>query len=164
MTKKPGNRYEVELDWYYISKENLLKWAVVLLLAVAVGVVGYLLLRPKPDSLPRRAEREVAQADFIYHLAGTNRPKDPAEFTAYLEQYPEGSFAALAEARRQSLTEAQEAPVAEKTEADTTELTFWDSVKDSDNPAMYSAYLEKYPDGSFATLARVRIDELGAAG
>ena len=89
---------------------------------------------------------------------------DPAEFTAYLEQYPEGSFAALAEARRQSLTEAQEAPVAEKTEADTTELTFWDSVKDSDNPAMYSAYLEKYPDGSFATLARVRIDELGAAG
>lgn len=89
---------------------------------------------------------------------------DPAEFAAYLEQYPGGSFAALAEARRQSLTEAQEAPVPEKTEADTTELTFWDSVKDSDNPAMYSAYLEKYPDGSFATLARVRIDELGGAG
>lgn len=89
---------------------------------------------------------------------------DPAEFAAYLEQYPEGSFAALAEARRQSLTEAQEAPVPEKTEADTTELTFWDSVKDSDNPAMYSAYLEKYPDGSFATLAKVRIDELAAAG
>jgi adenylate cyclase len=88
---------------------------------------------------------------------------DPAEFAAYLEQYPEGSFAALAEARRQSLTEAQEAPVPEKTEADTTELTFWDSVKDSDNPAMYSAYLEKYPHGSFATLAKVRIDELGAA-
>jgi class 3 adenylate cyclase len=89
---------------------------------------------------------------------------DPAEFAAYLEQYPDGSFAALAEARRQSLTEAQAAPVPEKTEADTTELTFWDSVKDSDNPAMYTAYLEKYPDGSFAALAKVRIDELAAAG
>jgi adenylate cyclase len=87
---------------------------------------------------------------------------DPAEFAAYLEQYPEGSFAALAEARRQSLMEAQAAPAHETTEADTTELTFWDSVKDSDNPAMYTAYLEKYPEGSFATLAKVRIDELGA--
>ena len=89
---------------------------------------------------------------------------DPAEFTAYLEQYPEGSFATLAEARYQSLVEAQAAPAPETTEADTTELTFWDSVKDSDNPAMYSAYLEKYPDGSFAMLAKVRIDELGATG
>jgi adenylate cyclase len=92
-----------------------------------------------------------------------NESTDPAEFAAYLEQYPEGSFAALAEARRQSLAEAQAAPVPETTEADTTELTFWDSVKDSDNPAMYAAYLEKYPEGSFAALAKVRIDELGEA-
>lgn len=89
---------------------------------------------------------------------------DPAEFAAYLEQYPEGSFAALAEARRQALEEAKTVPASESPEADTTELTFWESVKDSDNPEMYTAYLEKYPEGSFATLAKVRIDELGAAG
>ncbi len=88
---------------------------------------------------------------------------DPVEFAAYIEQYPEGSFASLAEARRQSLLETQAAPPSESTEADTTELTFWDSVKDSDNPAMYAAYLEKYPEGAFATLASARIDELGAA-
>ena len=86
MTKKPGNRYEVELDWYYISKENLLKWAVVLLLAVAVGVVGYLLLRPKPDSLPRRAEREVAQAEELMEkaqaLPHAPRVKDELELAA----------------------------------------------------------------------------------
>ena len=29
--------------------------------------------------------------------------KDPAEFTAYLEQYPAGAFAALAEARLEAL-------------------------------------------------------------
>ena len=41
------------------------------------------------------------------------------------------------------------------------ELTFWETVKDSDNPAMYAAYLEKYPEGSFSALAKVRIEELG---
>jgi hypothetical protein len=62
------------------------------------------------------------------------------------------------------LLDAKAAPAPDATEAHTTELTFWDSVKDSDNPAMYAAYLEKYPEGSFATLAKVRIDELGIEG
>ena len=42
------------------------------------------------------------------------------------------------------------------------ELAFWRSVTESDTPAMYEAYLEKYPEGEFASLARVRLDELGA--
>ena len=86
---------------------------------------------------------------------------DPAEFSAYLAQYPEGSFASLAEARRHALLEAKAAPDPHGGEADATELTFWESIKDSDNPAMYAAYLEKYPDGSFSALATARIDELG---
>jgi adenylate cyclase len=46
-------------------------------------------------------------------------------------------------------------------DADTAvELTFWESVRDSDNPDMYEAYLEKYPDGEFAPLAKVRLEEL----
>jgi peptidoglycan hydrolase-like protein with peptidoglycan-binding domain len=36
------------------------------------------------------------------------------------------------------------------------ELAFWDSIKDSDNPADYRAYLQTYPQGRFAALARVR--------
>lgn len=36
------------------------------------------------------------------------------------------------------------------------ELAFWDAVKDSRNPADYRAYLEQYPQGRFAALARVR--------
>ena len=41
-------------------------------------------------------------------------------------------------------------------EADATELAFWDALKASDNPADYQAYLETYPNGRFASLARVR--------
>ncbi|MEK6591639.1 MAG: caspase family protein [Pseudomonadota bacterium] len=38
------------------------------------------------------------------------------------------------------------------------ELAFWNSIKDSTNPADFSAYLQQYPSGSFAGLARNRID------
>ncbi len=40
------------------------------------------------------------------------------------------------------------------------ELTFWNSVKDSDDLQMFEAYLEKYPDGEFRSLAEIRIEQL----
>ena len=40
------------------------------------------------------------------------------------------------------------------------ELAFWESVRASDNPARIEAYLQKYPDGEFCSLARIRIEEL----
>jgi hypothetical protein len=87
---------------------------------------------------------------------------DPAEFEAYLEQYADGPFAKLAEARRQALLEGttQPEPSAAPAELVAVELAFWESVRESDNPAMYEAYLKKYPAGAFAALARARLDEL----
>jgi adenylate cyclase len=89
--------------------------------------------------------------------------KDPAEFEAYLEQYPSGAFAALAEARLQAVLQEQVVPVepaATGSDLIAVELAFWDAVKDSDNPEMHEAYLERYPDGAFAALAKVRLTEL----
>jgi adenylate cyclase len=43
---------------------------------------------------------------------------------------------------------------------DAVELAYWDTMKDSDNPEMFRAYLERYPNGAFAPLAQVRLDEL----
>ena len=43
------------------------------------------------------------------------------------------------------------------------EITFWNSIKDSNYPADYEAYLKAYPNGRFATLAHARIDRLRAA-
>ena len=40
------------------------------------------------------------------------------------------------------------------------ELLFWDSIKHSDNPATFEAYLTQFPNGVFAGLARAKIDEL----
>jgi uncharacterized protein YgiM (DUF1202 family) len=37
------------------------------------------------------------------------------------------------------------------------ELAFWESIKDSQDPADFQAYLETYPNGRFAALARRRM-------
>lgn len=88
---------------------------------------------------------------------------DPAEFKAYLDKYPQGAFAALAETRYKALLEKDNAADA-KVHADAVELAYWDTVKDSDNPEMFRAYLERYPEGAFAPLAHVRLAELDASG
>lgn len=121
---------------------------------------------PMPAPTPVPAE-EPPEFELAFWEAMKDS-EDPAEFAAYLEKYPAGAFAKLAEARRQSLLEAaddpsraQTAPVESDPEAVAIEIAFWDTVKDSDNPAMYEAYLERYPEGAFAALATVRLDELG---
>ncbi|GAG27105.1 unnamed protein product, partial [marine sediment metagenome] len=37
------------------------------------------------------------------------------------------------------------------------DIAFWNSVKDSGDAAMLQAYLDKFPDGVFASLARIKI-------
>lgn len=43
------------------------------------------------------------------------------------------------------------------------ELSFWDTIKSSTNPEDFKAYLEKYPDGQFAVLARNRVGSMQSA-
>ncbi len=88
------------------------------------------------------------------------------EYEAYLEQYPEGSFAALARARLEAIEE--DSSSMRDPQDREVELAFWESVRESTNPALPQAYLEKYPKGEFSTLAEIRLRELtpdgGAAG
>lgn len=50
-----------------------------------------------------------------------------------------------------------------KDSAEQYELTFWDSIKDSNHASDYEAYLQAYPNGRFAGLARARVERLRAA-
>ena len=86
-----------------------------------------------------------------------------SSLTNYLQRFPEGEFAELARDRITALSQApsQTLPVGRAVDADTAvELSFWESVRVSDNPDMYEAYLEKYLNGEFVPLARVRLEEL----
>ena len=40
------------------------------------------------------------------------------------------------------------------------EIVFWNSIKDSDSPAAFRSYLQQYPAGAFAPLARLKIEQL----
>jgi adenylate cyclase len=118
----------------------------------------------RPAATPIGPESSVSDP-AAFQLAFWDAIKDsadPAEFEAYLEQYAEGPFAKLAEARRHALLDGptQPEPLASPSELVAVELAFWESVRESDNPAMYDAYLEKYAGGAFAALANARLAEL----
>ena len=85
-----------------------------------------------------------------------------SEYEAYLEQYPEGGFVALARVRLEAIK--QDSVTMRDPHDREIELSFWESVRASDNPALIQAYLEKYPNGEFSALARIRVDELTPDG
>jgi uncharacterized caspase-like protein len=91
---------------------------------------------------------------------------DLADYEAYLAQYPKGTFAELAHLRAEKFKVVQTAAeaeaqrnVAEEAQRKAAELAFWEAIKDGEKPAEYQAYLDKFPDGRFATLARVRAEK-----
>jgi adenylate cyclase len=112
---------------------------------------------PKP---PQADEVEIEFWDSIKSSA------NPLEYRVYLEQYPEGAFAPLAWARLESLENGEAIvtapPVAAEVSPKMIELAYWDTVKDSGDPGMFQAYLDKYPRGEFAQLARAKIAEIEA--
>ena len=81
------------------------------------------------------------------------------DFKAYLVRYPNGQFAELAKNRIATLKPAETSAPA-SVSGGATELAFWDSIKNSTSADDYRAYLEKYPNGEFAGLARRRLAPL----
>jgi tetratricopeptide (TPR) repeat protein len=95
--------------------------------------------------------------------------KKAADYQAYLEKFPNGDFADLAKIRVKqyggdpAVTPAQPTEttptVANPTDPRLQELDFWNQVKDSKSPDDYQAYLNKYPNGEFVDLAKLRIQQ-----
>ena len=42
------------------------------------------------------------------------------------------------------------------------EVSFWDTVKDTSDPEELQLYLDEYPEGHFAPLARLKLKKMGA--
>ena len=119
---------------------------------------------PEPSELPAApaAMSELsADSEVALELALWDSVKDgnPAELKSYLEQYPEGTFASLAETRLEAaaLSPATAPPTPEEVAVDALDLAFWNSVKDSHRREELEAYLEQHPNGHFAGLARARL-------
>jgi carboxyl-terminal processing protease len=101
--------------------------------------------------------------------------KQPGDYQAYLDQYPKGAFASIAKSRIASLggTVAPSAPPAAVPAAapapapaaakSGAEKALWDSISASKQPGDYQAFLDQYPQGAYAPLARSRLAELKRA-
>lgn len=96
-------------------------------------------LKPKPDSeTPQTSGSQRAQTQRAENDPVTPSQTRPAQVAS--AEPPSGSSAS---------------PLA-------AELAMWDSVKNSDDPDEFNAYLKKYPSGEFADLARIRLRKLEA--
>jgi hypothetical protein len=55
------------------------------------------------------------------------------------------------------------APSSGRSDQDNVEITFWNSIKDSQNPQLFDAYLKRYPNGAFADIARISFEQFKIA-
>ena len=129
---------------------------------------------PSPAVGESEALRALAEREFWVSVKDSGHA---ADIEAYLERYPRGTYETLARNRITRLQAAPEetgAPQAEdapapddaavsgRLEAErlAAEREFWASVKDSQNPDELQAYLDRYPQGAYAVLARGRLSRL----
>ena len=146
----------------------------------------YLAAAPAPPAAPApvaapgaaqvTAERLAAERVYWESVKGST---DPMELRGYLERYPGGTFEALASSRLRRLESVSAepeaaAPTVAATEASSAssesarveaermaaEREFWASVKESEDSGELQAYLDRYPEGAYAVLARSRLKRL----
>ncbi len=97
--------------------------------------------------------QELAQLDQAYWNETGGRG-DAAGYRAYLERYPDGKYAAIAQAELDAI--AQQALA----QAESQERDAWELIAEADVISGYRQYLVDYPNGSFAEQANARITEL----
>jgi hypothetical protein len=121
----------------------------------------------EPDQLALKHELETFHDDPALELALWDSVKDgsPDELATYLEQFPDGTFAALARTRlsdreRAASDDEPPNPASDSDAPDAAELAFWESIKDSQQADEIAVYLDQYPEGHFAALAKARLSHL----
>ncbi len=90
--------------------------------------------------------------------------QDAGSYQAYLNKYPNGLFSELARLRLQGLNTKQTAARQAREQAQNRESAAWKMVAASGGGAALRIFLQQYPDGANASLARIRLADLEASG
>ncbi|MEM8687034.1 MAG: caspase family protein [Pseudomonadota bacterium] len=116
---------------------------------------------PYTAALLKHLETPQLEINFLFRqvrddvMASTNRQQQPFTY---------GSLGSQRIYLKQGNGEAPPKPVTPNPPAAASdgllELTLWNEVKSSKDPAMLQAYLQRYPNGVFASIARQRIKRL----
>lgn len=135
---------------------------------------------PTPAPTPAQGKRSIGPApntaepppDEALVWEVTEDGGSAADYELFLKTFPNGYFADQARAKLAELSapavsetatsappSAGQAPAAEDPRA----KVAWDSVKDSDNPALLALVGQQFPDSQYARLAEQRIAQLESA-
>lgn len=104
--------------------------------------------KPAAAEEPVPAVREESPETALWNEAQKGNSKE--DYQAYLDQYPKGKYAALAKSRIKKLHEEAQAAL-EKQEQDS-----WQAAGDENSVESYGRYLQGYPNGRYAGLAKAR--------
>jgi serine/threonine protein kinase len=88
---------------------------------------------------------------------------DPDDISLYIEKFPQGLYIDLARRKVQKLRKARDV-IEEDSGARSRQEDFWRSISESVDPDDYHFYLEKFPQGIHAELARRKIAKLTGPG
>ena len=94
--------------------------------------------------------------DVLVATDQKQRPWDTSSLTTPFYFTPAVAVATAETSSPASSDSAVATPAVDK------EVVFWQSIQNSNSPAQFQAYLDQYPNGTFAALARTRIEELKA--
>ena len=118
---------------------------------------------PSVSSASEANRSESEPSAELEFWASVKDSEDSEMFKAYLERYPDGKFVALANLRilkLQTVSKPKSSQSQGTGQTTEVELEFWASVKDSDDPEMFKAYLRQFPQGVYAGLAKLKIKKL----
>jgi formylglycine-generating enzyme required for sulfatase activity len=99
--------------------------------------------RPAVSPAPTSASSDPETA--FWNEVKASGSKDYLE--AYLKQYPKGKYAALAKLEMKKLDDW------EKAQNEQADQEAWSQAKSENTPAAYQSYLQRFPSGSYASLA-----------
>lgn len=107
-----------------------------------------------------RAARQSREAEARALWEAVQNSDDPALLQNIVDRYGDTVYAQLARVKLDGLAarqaQAAAAPAQAASNDNRAETLFWQSIRNSTNRADYQAYLDQYPDGTFAAIARDR--------
>ena len=133
-----------------------------------VALSALLLILPALADQPASSAVQIAQDSELDYWNSIKDSKKAEDYQAYLDKYPNGNFADLAKLRVKKYAPAAPAPAAAEPAAPAVDpqqqdIAYWNSIKSSKNAEDYKTYLEKYPNGEFVALAKLRVEQLSPA-
>jgi len=101
----------------------------------------------------RLRQEEQDRQDATYWRQ-TGRDGTEASLRAYLKRYPDGLYSEIAQTRVDEFDEER------RVQAAAVEREYWDDVQSVGSAAAYRQYLQQYPRGAFARVAKEQLAQL----